>query len=163
MSDSEKIRTNLHRKIVGMFDKVQATVDTINGPQWDIVVFQDSGWTVADLIRHMISVEEIIQSYIEQIVSGGEGATPEFDLDKWNAAQVKKLRIHPPESLLPMFVGVHQAGLDLLGRVPDDAWDKQGYYPHELIGTIAVKGWFKMIAVHNRIHLNDIQKALEHE
>lgn len=163
MSDSEAIRASLQRKIEGIFAKVQTAISTLEDEQWRTVVFSDSGWTVADLLRHMISVEEIIQSYIEQIISGGGGAEVDFNLDEWNAETVQAMQKHAPTALLPMFAEAHQNSLALLERTPGDAWDKQGFYPHELIGTIGLKGWFKMIAVHNRIHLKDIQKVLQND
>ncbi len=126
--------------------------------QWQSVVYISSGWTVEDVLRHLVSAEPGLHINIERIRQGGSGASAEFDLDRWNDRQLQKLHDHPRAELLDRFERQHQATLALLQTIQPEDWEKQGR--HALAGMLTIEAWVNLIGLHNRQHLLDIERAL---
>lgn len=142
----------VHQRLADLFQSLTETA-------WQTVIYPESGWTTEDVLRHLVSAEPGLHLNIERIRQGGEGASAEFDLDRWNDRQIQKLQERSRAELLVQFERNHQATLALLQRIEADDWDKQGR--HALAGMLTIEGWLNLIGLHNRQHLRDMQQVLE--
>jgi hypothetical protein len=54
--------------------------------QWESIGNkQDGNWTMHDLLAHFVSAESCRQKLIIDISSGGKGAPPDFEIDRFSA------------------------------------------------------------------------------
>ncbi len=83
---------------------------------------------------------------------------PDFDLDAYNNRSVEQRQHMSPEELLVELDEARALTAQLLAAVRPEDWEKRG--PHPGGFEVTVEGIFKVIALHERRHLKDIQKAL---
>jgi hypothetical protein len=95
---------------------------------------------------------------IENIRDGGEGASPEFDLTRWNDSRVKKAR---HKTIADLTADLTQNRTHLLGVIEslgEDDWDKRGR--HGSLRIMSIEEILHLIADHEERHMGDIRQAV---
>jgi uncharacterized protein (TIGR03083 family) len=127
--------------------------------QWDAVVFSENeSWTVATAVSHLIDSERGMSIQVHK-TRKGEPTIPEgFDLDRWNAGAKKRLGNLSPAELLAALESTRTKTLEVLASINDEEWALTGRHPSR--GVITIEQYYETIAMHDRIHAQDIQQAL---
>jgi hypothetical protein len=118
------------------------------------------GWTIRETVGHLVDAEKAHRRFIET-VAGGQ-TLPEvagFDLNTWNAARVVKRAGQTLPALLADFARERALTMALLVTLTDDGRSRVGV--HAALGEVSVDYVARMIGLHERSHLQDMQDALK--
>lgn len=116
------------------------------------------GWTAQDLLAHLAAADLGHCAVVRRLVAGETTVVPGFDLDIFNNAEVQARRHLDLAALVVEYKANRAATLDLLASIGDDDWDKAGPHPGGFDATVA--GVFRVISLHEKRHLRDLQVAL---
>jgi uncharacterized damage-inducible protein DinB len=134
-------------------------VETIEEPSWTQPVFSESAeWQVSDLLRHVVSAEHSMTRLIENIRDGGEGASADFDLTRWNASRVQKAKAKSIEDLTADLAQNRTYLLGVIDSLDEADLDKKGR--HGSLRIMSIEEILHLIANHEQRHMADIQQAL---
>jgi hypothetical protein len=155
--------TNRKEELLGKLERVRGAlldlVGTIEGDKWQQQVFSESDeWQVSDLLRHVVSAEQSMTRLVENIREGGEGASPDFDLTRWNARGVQKARQKSVEELTAELAQNRAYLLGVIESLGEDDWDKKGR--HGSLRIMTIEEILHLIADHEERHMEDIQRAV---
>ncbi|MFZ0545968.1 MAG: DinB family protein [Candidatus Promineifilaceae bacterium] len=134
-------------------------VGTIEDEQWERKVFsEEEAWRVSDLLRHVVSAEHSMTRLIENIRDGGEGASPDFDLMRWNASRVQKAIQKSVSDLTADLAKNRTYLLGVIQNLSEDDLDKKGR--HGSMRIMSIEEILHLIADHEEHHMGDIQQAI---
>jgi uncharacterized damage-inducible protein DinB len=134
-------------------------VETIEEQSWTQPVFSESAeWQVSDLLRHVVSAEHSMTRLIENIRDGGEGASADFDLTRWNASRVQKAKAKSIEDLTADLAQNRTYLLGVIDSLDEADLDKKGR--HGSLRIMSIEEILHLIADHEQRHMADIQQAL---
>jgi hypothetical protein len=111
-----------------------------------------------DLLRHLVWAEGGMLRLMRQIRAGEEGVPADFDLNRYNASGINKLKDQMPADLL---VRLEQNRGDLLSFVEaleEGDWEKKGR--HGSLRIMTIKEILELVASHEEQHLSDMRHAL---
>jgi hypothetical protein len=127
--------------------------------EWRLQIYTgDMGWTAHQFLAHFISVERAFQWLIANIVSGGTGTPPEFDLDRFNQEQVMSLQEHSRHDLLSIYQAERATTLSQVTQYDSMDLLKEGDHPY--FGQLSVEALLKLLYRHSKLHIRDIRRAL---
>ncbi|HLB76725.1 MAG TPA: DinB family protein [Candidatus Dormibacteraeota bacterium] len=113
-------------------------------------------WSVLELLGHLVDAETVMSGRFRWTVSQDEPLLLGYDQDLWVA------RLHhnddQPEELLAVFSALRAANLRLWRRSSTD--DRQRVAMHAERGPESYELMFRMIAGHDRFHLNQMRDTL---
>ena len=157
---SEQRKKALREKLAKSRLRLRTLLMRLNGEQWNTEVYHDGeeNWTVVQLVRHLTKAEQGLSINIKRIREGHGGVPEDFDLDRWNKAQVKKRADLGPKDLLAEMAKNRVRVLELIDQIEDDDWDKQGRAPTLEINTISE--FLLTITNHEAQHTSDIATAV---
>jgi uncharacterized protein (TIGR03083 family) len=125
---------------------------------WERKVWSESEeWRVSDLFRHIVGAEPSMAKLIENIRDGGKGASPEFDLARWNASRVKKTQNKSIDDLTADLAQNRVHLLSVVETLEEDDWDKKGL--HGSMQVMTIEEILHRIADHEAHHMEDIRRA----
>ncbi len=157
MSDVKKdeIKARLHQTRTALVDCLQGLTAT----EWETAVqSEDARWTVADIVRHIVSAEKGMIGLIQQFQQGNDPVPADFDLARYNQRSVQKSQELSPPDLLAALNDNHMRLLQVIeGLAPED-WQKKGR--HGSMRILTIEEVCQVIADHDATHLADIQNAL---
>lgn len=154
----EKGKERVLVKLERVREALLEVVDGIDGEAWERKVFsEEEEWRVSDLFRHIVGAEPSMTRLIENIRDGGKGASPEFDLARWNASRVKKTRHKSIEELTADLAQNRAYLLEVVETLEEDDWDKEGL--HGSMEMMTIEEILHRIADHEEEHLQDIRQA----
>ncbi|MCA9937292.1 MAG: DinB family protein [Anaerolineales bacterium] len=134
-------------------------LQSLDEAAWQTQVYADGDrWTVLDLLRHVSVSEKSMTLLMENIRRGGEGASAEFDLNRWNASQVRKQQEKTPAHLLADMEANRRDLLTFVDSLSADDWEKQGR--HGSGRVMSIYEIVKLIGLHEKTHLTDIQATV---
>ncbi len=136
--------------------EVKALAASLSPEQWQVPVYEK--WTVRDVIAHLAAAEKGHVEVGWRLMRGESTEVPDFDLDAYNNRSVEQRQHMSPEELLAELDEARALTAQLLAAVGPEDWEKRG--PHPGGFEVTVEGIFKVIALHERRHLKDVQKAL---
>ncbi len=113
-------------------------------------------WSVLELLGHLFDAELVMSARYRWALSHDRPALMGYDQDLW----VQRLHHNddPPEELLVVFAGLRLANVALWRRT--SAEDRQRVAVHAERGPESVDLMFRMLAGHDRFHLNQMLKTL---
>jgi uncharacterized protein (TIGR03083 family) len=150
---------HLSRRLETELQNITRYFEGLAGEQWQIQVYSEgSSWRVAQVLGHMITSERALRRLIEAILEGGSGAPEDFDIDRFNESQVRKLEADPPADPLQALAEERRRTLDYLATLDPGSLAVEGRHPY--FGEITIHKLFKWIYQHARGHLREIQDAL---
>ena len=155
----EEKKANIFQKLAGSRQALLTLLEDLDESQWDLVVYsEDAEWTVRDLFSHIMVSEKSMTRLVEVIQEGGEGASEDFDLKRWNARTVQKSSDKLPEDIRAEMIVNRGHLLELLDSMPDSDWEKKGR--HGSLRIMTVEEILRLIADHECDHMNDISHVL---
>jgi hypothetical protein len=147
------------QKLVDNRKTLKTFLGTLSPEQWDTLVYSEGEqWSVADLLRHLNQGEYGMIRLMEDIRQGGEGASADFDLNRWNSSGVRKSRDKTPAELLEALDSNREYLWQFMESLSAEDLAKEGRHGSGRILTIAAI--IEVIAGHDMRHLADIRQAL---
>jgi len=117
------------------------------------------GWSIRDTLTHLLNAEEDHCRVAAVIADGEQHRLPaQFDLDQHNAGRLAERGRLSRAELLAALDHQRQRTIALFERLSDEQRALVGRHP--ALGEIAVGDVFRIIAVHDQLHLRDIQAVL---
>ncbi len=154
---SEKIE-KLKARLAEARDVLNIVLDQV-GDRWDRQVYSDgAGWTVYQLLIHLMISDRGQTRTVQQIAIGEDPIPADFDLERYNRRSVEKSVGVTPEAARAALAESRAELLTWLETVDETALDRQGR--HASLNIFSVAQILKMMAIHERDHANDLAKAL---
>lgn len=128
--------------------------------QWKQVVYvEHTPWQVSQLLAHFVSAEKANCRLVEDIISGGLGAPPDFDIDAFNEREVALMAEKSNEELMVDYMTARATTINLVQKMTASDLQKEGRHP--FLGFALVEDILKLIYRHNQIHLREMRRRLE--
>lgn len=127
---------------------------------WQTPVFgEGEGWSVANLVGHLIDSERGMSIHVHKIRKGEETLPPDFDLNRWNSGVQARIGDRTPAELLTALAATRAKTLEVMNSLQAAEWALRGRHPSR--GEISVEEYYETIYLHEQMHLRDIQKATQ--
>ncbi|MDX1663734.1 MAG: DinB family protein [Candidatus Promineifilaceae bacterium] len=119
-------------------------------------------WSAGDLLRHLCWAESGMIRLINAIREAEEddelaGVPEDFNLDRYNASGVRKLKDQMPAELLATMRENREQLLALIDDLEPHEWDKEGR--HGSLRVLSVEEILHVIADHEAQHTEDLRDA----
>jgi len=124
-----------------------------------IVYEEDPGWTVRQVLAHFITIEGAMQWLFKDILAGGPGSPEDFDIDRFNRTQPRKLDELSLDELFEKFRSVRRDTIAIVAGMDDKDLDREGR--HAFHGHGNLERFIVWAYEHARLHLEDIRKILK--
>lgn len=116
-------------------------------------------WTIREILAHFISIENAFGLMIKDVLAGGPGAPDDFDIDRFNAREVRAASGISNPALLRSFSDARTRTIQRLATLEPGDLDRKGRHPW--FGDLTLHAMFKWIYRHNLLHIRDIRRALK--
>jgi len=120
---------------------------------------EDPGWTVQQILAHLITIEGPMQWLFKDLLAGGPGSPQDFDLDRFNRTQPRKLDGLSLEELCEKFRAVRRDTIALVEGMEDKDLDREGR--HAFHGHGKLERFIVWAYEHTRLHLDDVRNILQ--
>ena len=128
--------------------------------QWQMEVYTEGEtWTIRNVLSHFVTSERGLVKLFERIRTTGEGASEDFSIDRYNAAQQQKTRDLTPQELLEQYKAIRSDSIAWTLSLSELDLEKQGRHP--FLGVTSIREMIKMLYIHNQIHYRDMKKVLK--
>jgi len=115
-------------------------------------------WSVQQVLAHFAAIERSMQSLFRNILSGGPGAPPDFDFERYNRSQTRKYDGLTLDELIERFRAVRQETIRIVREMKEEDLDREGM--HAFHGHGRLDRFIRWAYEHVRIHEEDIRKRL---
>lgn len=150
----------LTERLIAEGEKMTAYFNSLSEDEWQSEVYtEETTWTIRNVLAHLVTAERGFVKLFEQIRLGGSGASEDFSIDRYNAAQQERTKALLPHELLAQYVAVRAEMVNWVRGLNDSDLEKTGRHP--FLGMTTLHEMIKMIYRHNQIHYRDIRKAEE--
>jgi len=147
----EKLRTE-GEKFTDIFSGLTAD-------QWKREVYTEGElWTVRNVLSHFVTSERGLVKMFETIRRGEPGASEDFSIDRYNAAQQARTKDLSAAELLEQYKQIRAATLAWVSALREDELEIVGRHPFLQVTTL--REMVKMLYIHNQLHYRDLKKAL---
>jgi uncharacterized protein (TIGR03083 family) len=116
-------------------------------------------WTVQQVLAHFAVIERSMHRLFADILGGGPGAPPEFDFDRYNLTQTRKLDGLSLDELVERFTAVRRETIRIVREMQEEDLDREGM--HAFHGKGKLDRFIRWAHEHVRIHEEDIRRLLE--
>ena len=123
-----------------------------------IVYPEDPTWTVQQVLAHFITIEQSMQWLFKDILAGGPGSPENFDVDRFNLTQPRKLDGLPLDELFAKFRSVRRDTIAIVEGMADKDLDREGR--HAFHGHGKLERFIVWVYEHARLHLDDVREKL---
>jgi hypothetical protein len=131
----------------------------LNSDQLAKIVYpEDPHWTVQQVLAHFITIEGSMQWLFKDILAGGPGSPEDFDVDRFNRTQPRKLDGLSLDDLFDKFRSVRRDTIAIVAGMADQDLDREGR--HAFHGHGKLERFIVWAYEHARLHLDDIRKIL---
>lgn len=128
--------------------------------QWQAEVYTEGAtWTIRNVLSHFITSERGLVKLFERIRTTGEGASEDFSIDRYNAAQQERTKDVPARELLEQYKEVRSHSVAWVAGLKDEELEIIGRHP--FLGMTKIRDMIKMLYIHNQNHYRDMRKALK--
>ncbi len=127
--------------------------------QWSLRVYTEgSVWTVRSVLAHLMTAERAFLKLFEEIRLGGQGASEDFVVDRYNARQQEKTQALTPDQLQEQYREMRAAMVAWVTGIKDPELEIRGRHP--FLGVTTLREMIKLVYIHNQTHYRDIRRAL---
>ncbi len=127
--------------------------------QWSQCIYPEpGGWDMHQLLAHIYSSEIGRKELIADILAGGNGSPPEFDIDAFNLTEVDRLSGESNNSLLESFSQERAGLIELVSTMNPLDLARTGNDP--FLGEAPLLDIIKLTYRHLQIHLRDARRCL---
>lgn len=129
------------------------------GDRWETQVYFDGAqWNARQLLIHLVIANQGLNNQAMGIAEGREVIPADFDVNRYNQRSVEKRAEMSVDEARASLEESLSALLTWLDSVDDAALDKTGR--HASLRILSVEQIVRQTAEHERIHANDLAKAL---
>ncbi len=115
------------------------------------------GWSARVIMAHLRDDEAMVMRMrLVRMLTEDNPLLPDFDENAWAAN--RNTGRDQKETLLGDFTLQRQASLNILRRLDEAHWGRQGR--HEVNGAITVQSWVEHWVEHDREHITQLERAL---
>ena len=151
--------------IAGLEKNRQHTIayfQSLTPDQLETRVYQDGArWTVQQVLAHLITIERSMQWLFKDILAGGPGSPEDFDVERYNRTQPKKLDGETIDELIAQFQSIRNDTISIVSEMSDEDFDREGR--HAFHGYGKLERFIKWAYEHVDLHLVDLRKILHKE
>jgi hypothetical protein len=123
-----------------------------------IQVYQDGAkWTVQQVLAHFVTIERTMQWLFKDILTGGAGSPEDFDVERFNRTQPKKLDGQSLDELISQFKSVREDTISIVTGMSDADLDREGR--HAFHGHGKLERFIRWAYEHVHVHMDDIYKT----
>lgn len=115
-------------------------------------------WTVRQVFAHLITIETSMHWLFQNILEGGPGSPEDFDVERFNRTQPRKLDGLSMEDLVNRFETVRDKTVRMVEEMTQQDLDRQGR--HAFHGPGHLGRFIRWAYEHARIHEDDVRNAL---
>jgi hypothetical protein len=119
---------------------------------------ESPGWSVKQILAHFITIEQSMHWIFKNILSGGPGSPKDFDIDRFNRSQPKKLDGHSLEELIIQFNEVRAETIAIVEKMSEKDLDRTGW--HVFHGNDTLERFIRWAYEHVNLHADDIRKVI---
>ncbi|MGD1975115.1 MAG: DinB family protein [Desulfobacterales bacterium] len=131
----------------------------LNTMQLGMIVYpEDPAWTVQQILAHFITIERSMQWLFKDILAGGPGSPEDFDVDRFNLTQPRKLDGLSLDELFAKFRSVRRNTIAIVEGMADKDLDREGR--HALHGRGKLERFIVWVYEHARLHLDDVREKV---
>jgi len=152
-------KANIKEKLAAGRQTLRSFLEGLNDDDWTRPTGCDP-WTVRDMLAHLVGAEISQHGLIQMWLDGNTAMHPEFDIDRWNAGQLRRRQGRSVPQLLDDLTDARQETLKFLDHLSEDELDIVGEHPF-LGPDTRIEKVIRGIYRHEHLHLDDIRKALE--
>lgn len=149
----ESPRTQLRQRLQQSHEAVLAVVAPMAAEEGEAPA--NPGWRRRDVLGHLVSAEIGHCQVIRRLLAGQPTLIPGFVLDEFNNAEVEARRWQSLPELIAEYQANRVATLALLDSIDENQWAIAGPHPGGFDST--VEGVFRVIAIHEKRHLRELQ------
>ena len=132
----------------------------LNPMQLGMIVYpEDPAWAVQQVLAHFITIERSMQWLFKDILAGGPGSPEDFDVDRFNLTQPRKLDGLSLDELFGKFRSVRRDTIEVVEGMEDKDLDREGR--HAFHGHGKLERFIVWAYEHARLHMDDIRKILQ--
>jgi hypothetical protein len=123
-------------------------------------VYQEGArWSVQEILAHFITIERSMHWLFKDILSGGRGSPPDFDVERFNRTQPRKLEGLSLDELIERFRTVRAETVAIVRAMKEEDLDREG--EHAFHGHGRLERFIRWAYEHARLHEDDIRKVLK--
>jgi uncharacterized damage-inducible protein DinB len=127
---------------------------------WDQQLYSDgAGWSMRDLLTHIVEVEDSIPRLIRRVVNEGIGVAEDFDLDAYNERKVKEAQERDIDTLIALFSTRRAQTVQMTADFSEDDLQKEGRHP--FLGETQVVEMIRLMILHVQLHLRDMRHLIK--
>jgi hypothetical protein len=120
-------------------------------------VYQDGAkWSVQQVLAHFVTIERAMQWLFRDILAGGPGSPEDFDIERYNRSQPRKLDGLNIDELIAQFKSVREETISIVKAMSDADFDREGR--HAFHGHGKLERFIRWTYEHVHIHMQDIHK-----
>ena len=152
-------RTEIINQLENNLKNTLSFFRSLSDDQLRVQVYADGAkWTVKQILAHFITIERSMQKLFKNILSGGPGSPEDFDVDRFNLTQPKKLDGLSVEELVEQFKTVREDTIDIVRGMAEQDFLREGRHPFHGHGKL--ERFIIWAYEHVGTHEEDIRKAL---
>ena len=153
----EERRTHIIAELEKNLEDSIAFFRPLSPDELRIQVYQDGAkWTVQQVLAHFVTIEGAMQWLFKDILTGGPGSPEDFDVERFNRSQPKKLDGRSVAELIAQFAAVREDTISLVNALSDADFDREGR--HAFHGHGKLERFIRWTYEHVHIHMDDIYK-----
>jgi hypothetical protein len=127
---------------------------------WNMEIYTEGTmWTTRSIVAHLVSAERAFLKLFQQIRDGGDGVSADFEIDRWNASQQRRMQQLNTAQLLTQFLEARANTVEFVRGLVSDELAMQGRHPY--LGATSLREMIKMIHIHGQTHYRDVRRALK--
>lgn len=152
--------TQLAEKLKSEGEKMFAFFSGLTEEQWATEVYTEGEtWTLRNVLSHFVTSERGLLKLFERIRTTGEGASEDFSIDRYNAAQQQKTKDLTPAELLEQYKQTRAESVAWVLGLKDEELEIKGRHP--FLGETVIREMIKMLYIHNQTHYRDVKRAMQ--
>lgn len=119
---------------------------------------EDTDWTIKLVLAHFVTIERSMHWLFKNILSGGPGSPKDFDVERFNRTQPKKLEGLSLDELIRRFEVVRSDTIFIVKKISEADLDREGW--HVFHGRDTLGRFIRWAYEHVNIHIGDIRKVI---
>ena len=142
-------------------EKMTTFFAALDDTDWMKTIYTEGqDWRIRDVLAHFVSAENSFLKLFEDVRQGGDGVSDDFDVDRFNNAQVAKMQEMSPAELLDAFTEARAKVTGWVETLNEEDLQKEGRHP--FLDETTLEEMIKLVYRHNQLHYRDMRKNLNH-
>ena len=151
---------DLAEKLKSEGEKIHAIFSAFTESQWNAEVYTEgTTWTIRNVLSHLVTSERGLIKLFEQIRQGGEGASLDFSIDRYNASMQARNKDLTASELLAQYKEIRANSIGWVSGLKEGELEIKGRHP--FLGITTIREMIKMLYIHNQTHYRDIKKIFK--